>query len=191
MPQRRDGILLVNSPLPPEMLPLSLAIIGAFILLALANWRAMVRTWTLRITMIAGYIFLVFGHAYNAHRGHPWYFFSLLPAAIGLLALFASPALRRWTAGVFVVALVLDVSSRSTALQQPVSGDQARQLQYATMAVTGNPIFRITPTQDTGFTAKHPRHYRRRQCGCSHGKSPLYFNDPQTILASGAELHNL
>ncbi|MCB0234882.1 MAG: hypothetical protein KDG58_11810, partial [Anaerolineae bacterium] len=99
---------LVNSPLPPEMLPLSLAIIGAFILLALANWRAMVRDLDFAFTylMIAGYIFLVFKHAYVRTWGHPWYFFQSVPAAIGLLALFASPALRRWTAGVFVVALV-------------------------------------------------------------------------------------
>ncbi|MCB0002669.1 MAG: hypothetical protein KDH90_10775, partial [Anaerolineae bacterium] len=84
---------LVNSPLPPEMLPLSLAIIGAFILLALANWRAMVRDLDFAFTylMIAGYIFLVFKHAYVRTWGHPWYFFQSVPAAIGLLALFASP----------------------------------------------------------------------------------------------------
>ncbi|MCB0238096.1 MAG: hypothetical protein KDH08_05530, partial [Anaerolineae bacterium] len=131
---------LVNSPLPPEMLPLSLAIIGAFILLALANWRAMVRDLDFAFTylMIAGYIFLVFKHAYVRTWGHPWYFFQSVPAAIGLLALFASPALRRWTAGVFVVALVCAFPAGAQLYSSQSVAIKARQLQYyATMAVTG------------------------------------------------------
>ena len=143
---------LVNSPLPPEMLPLSLAIIGAFILLALANWRAMVRDLDFAFTylMIAGYIFLVFKHAYVRTWGHPWYFFQSVPAAIGLLALFASPALRRWTAGVFVVALVCAFPAGAQLYSSQSVAIKARQLQYyATMAVTGQPYFQDNPDAQT------------------------------------------
>ncbi|MCB0199245.1 MAG: hypothetical protein KDI03_04160 [Anaerolineae bacterium] len=76
---------------PQEMLPLSLAIIAAFLLLALVNWRTILKNldFALAYLMIAGYLFLVFKHAYVRAFGHPWYFFQSAPAAIGLLALYA------------------------------------------------------------------------------------------------------
>ena len=133
---------LVSSPLPPEMLPLSLAIVAAFLLLALVNWRAMLKDldFLFAYLMIAGYIFLVFKHAYVRTWGHPWYFFQSVPAAIGLLALYAGPAMRRWTAGVFVVALLCAFPAGVQLYSSSAVEIKARQLQdYAAMAVSGPP----------------------------------------------------
>ncbi len=139
---------LSASPLPGEMLPLSLAIVVAFLLLALFNWRAMLSDLDFLFTylMIAGYIYLVFKHAYVRTWGHPWYFFQSVPAAIGLLALYARPSLRRWTSGVFLFALLcafpagVQLSSSDLVVTKV-----ARLRNYASMVVSGPPYYRDNP----------------------------------------------
>ena len=139
---------LVSSPLPGEMLPLSLAIVAAFLLLALVNWRAMLKDldFLFAYLMVAGYIYLVFKHAYVRTWGHPWYFFQSVPAAIGLLALYAGPSLRRWTAGVFVVALLCAFPAGAQLYSSQPVAVKARRLQnYVAMAVGGSPYYPGNP----------------------------------------------
>ena len=141
---------LASSPLPGEMLPLSLAIVAAFLLLALFNWRAILADldFLFAYLMIAGYIYLVFKHSYVRTWGHPWYFFQSVPAAIGLLALYARPALRRWASGVFLFALLCAFPAGVQLTSgQEVATKVAQVRNYVSMAVSGQPYHPDNPDQ--------------------------------------------
>lgn len=143
---------LASSPLPGEMLPLSLAIVAAFLLLALFNWRALLADldFLFAYLMVAGYIYLVFKHAYVRTWGHPWYFFQSVPAAIGLLALYARPSLRRWAGGVFLFALLCAFPAGVQLINgQAVVTKTARLRNYVSMAVSGPPYYPDNPTRQT------------------------------------------
>ena len=138
-----------SSPLPREMLPLSLAIVGAYLLLALFNWRAMLRDldFALMYLVTVGYLYLVFKHSYVRAWGHPWYFFQSVPAAIGLLALFAGPALRRWTAGVFLFALLCSFPAGAQLFSSEAVESKVQRLSnYVDMAASGPPYYPGNPT---------------------------------------------
>ncbi|MEZ4769876.1 MAG: hypothetical protein R2844_15770 [Caldilineales bacterium] len=141
---------LASSPLPGEMLPLSLAIVAAFLLMALVNWRSMLADldFLFAYLMVAGYIFLVFKHAYVRTWGHPWYFFQSVPAAVGLLALFAGPLLRRWAGGVFFFALLCAFPAGVQLANSDAAVSKVAQLRtYVSMATSEPPYYPDNPDQ--------------------------------------------
>lgn len=137
-----------DSPVPRELLPLSLAVLAAFAALALFNWRALWRDpdYLLAYLMVAGYLFLVFKHAYVRAYGHPWYFFQSAPAAIGLLALFARPEVRRWAAGVLVFTLLCSFPAGAQLYSLDAAAVKLERLRnYAAMLVSGPPYYPDNP----------------------------------------------
>ena len=133
-----------NSPVPRELLPLSLAIVAAFVLLFLLNWRAILRDrdFLLAYLFVAGYLYLVFKHSYVHAWGHPWYFFQSAPAVLGLLAFFAAPGLRRWAAGVLIFALACAFPAGAQQYSVAALGAKINRLaNYGQMALSGPPYY--------------------------------------------------
>jgi hypothetical protein len=88
---------------------LALTIVVAYALAFVADRRQYVRNPDniVRFLLTAVFIFLVFKHSFVRAITHYGYFYFIVPAAIGLLAVFASPEVRGRLTRVFLLTLIL------------------------------------------------------------------------------------